>query len=194
MCSARWLLREVKEAECRMPKRWSTKNLHVIEPPTDTNSGVGVFEFTDDYSIFHFGKMPDQIEGKGEALCRMAAEHAPDEPLPARRELHELGPLVDRGCAATDQTHPMESVDHSRDAGRADEQPIAEIGQPQRPQTLFLAAVQGAEHAPLRATDPEPCDVRLHDPLQQTEGADQRVAEMDVIVICVPIMKTRLGS
>src|SRR5437667_3139477 len=67
-------------------------------------------------------------------LCRVAAEHAPDEPLPARRELHELGPLVDRGCAATDQTHPMESVDHSRDAGRADEQPIAEIGQPQRPQ------------------------------------------------------------
>src|SRR5207244_2147639 len=40
--------------------------------------------------------------------------------------------------------------------------------------TLFLAAVQGAEHAPLRATDPEPCDVRLHDPLQQSEGADQR--------------------
>lgn len=55
-----------------MPKRFSTKYLTVVEPPTRTRSGVGIFEFTDDYSVFHFGKMPDQIPGKGEALCRMA--------------------------------------------------------------------------------------------------------------------------
>src|SRR3989338_193143 len=35
--------------------------------------GVGVFHFTDDYSVFDFGKMPDTIPGKGESLCRMAA-------------------------------------------------------------------------------------------------------------------------
>ena len=34
--------------------------------------GVGTFEFTDDYSVFDFGKMPDTIPGKGEALCRMS--------------------------------------------------------------------------------------------------------------------------
>lgn len=56
-----------------MPKRFSTKNLTVLEEPTRTRAGVGVFEFTDDYSVFHYGKMPDQIPGKGEAICRMAA-------------------------------------------------------------------------------------------------------------------------
>jgi phosphoribosylaminoimidazole-succinocarboxamide synthase len=56
-----------------MPKHWSTKNLHIITPPSAETTGIGVFEFTDDYSVFHFGKMPDQIEGKGEAICRMAA-------------------------------------------------------------------------------------------------------------------------
>lgn len=55
-----------------MPKRFSTKNLTVVDEPTTTRSGVGIFEFTDDYSVFHFGKMPDRIPGKGEAICRMA--------------------------------------------------------------------------------------------------------------------------
>jgi phosphoribosylaminoimidazole-succinocarboxamide synthase len=56
-----------------LPKRFSTKNLTTLGEPSATRSGVGIFEFTDDYSIFHFGKMPDQISGKGEACCRMAA-------------------------------------------------------------------------------------------------------------------------
>jgi phosphoribosylaminoimidazole-succinocarboxamide synthase len=56
-----------------MPKKWSTKNLTIVREPADGTEGIGIFEFTDDYSIFHYGKMPDQIPGKGEALCRMAA-------------------------------------------------------------------------------------------------------------------------
>lgn len=60
-----------------MPKRWSTKNLHVIQRPSDTTSGIGVFEFTDDYSVFHFGKMPDRVRDKGEAIARMAAFNFP---------------------------------------------------------------------------------------------------------------------
>ncbi|MFE9500394.1 phosphoribosylaminoimidazolesuccinocarboxamide synthase [Streptomyces collinus] len=55
-----------------MPKRFSTKNLTVVQEPTENRSGVGIFEFTDDYSVFHYSKMPDQIPGKGEAICRMA--------------------------------------------------------------------------------------------------------------------------
>lgn len=56
-----------------MPKHCSSKNLYSITPASAEASGIGIFEFTDDYSVFHFGKMPDQIEGKGEAICRMAA-------------------------------------------------------------------------------------------------------------------------
>lgn len=55
-----------------MPKSFSTKNLRVVRAPADERAGVGVFEFTDDYSIFHFGKLPDRIPGKGESSCRIA--------------------------------------------------------------------------------------------------------------------------
>lgn len=55
-----------------MPKRFSTKNLEVAREPTEQEPGIGIFEFTDDYSVFHYGKMPDRIPGKGEAICRIA--------------------------------------------------------------------------------------------------------------------------
>ncbi len=55
-----------------MPVLNSTKNLHVIEPPTERREGVGIFEYTDRYTVFHYGRMPDAIPGKGEATCRMA--------------------------------------------------------------------------------------------------------------------------
>jgi phosphoribosylaminoimidazole-succinocarboxamide synthase len=51
----------------------SVKNLSVLERPEENRFGVGVFEFTDDYSVFDYGKMPDTIPGKGESLCRMAS-------------------------------------------------------------------------------------------------------------------------
>jgi phosphoribosylaminoimidazole-succinocarboxamide synthase len=56
-----------------MPKRWSTKSPTVIEAATAATTGTAVFRFTDDYSVFHYSKMPDQIPAKGEALARMAA-------------------------------------------------------------------------------------------------------------------------
>jgi phosphoribosylaminoimidazole-succinocarboxamide synthase len=56
-----------------MPVLHSTKNLEIVEPPTATREGVGVFEYTDHYTVFHYGRMPDPIPGKGEATCRMAA-------------------------------------------------------------------------------------------------------------------------
>jgi phosphoribosylaminoimidazole-succinocarboxamide synthase len=55
-----------------VPKRFSTKFLTVVREPTADHDGTGIFEFTDDYSVFHYGKMPDPIPGKGEAICRMA--------------------------------------------------------------------------------------------------------------------------
>ncbi|TMR35913.1 phosphoribosylaminoimidazolesuccinocarboxamide synthase [Nonomuraea zeae] len=55
-----------------MPVLHSTKNLQIVEPPTTTREGIGRFEYTDTYTVFHYGRMPDLIPGKGEAICRMA--------------------------------------------------------------------------------------------------------------------------
>jgi phosphoribosylaminoimidazole-succinocarboxamide synthase len=51
----------------------SVKNFRVTEPATGTGLGRGVFEFTDDYSVFDWGKMPDEIPDKGASLCTMGA-------------------------------------------------------------------------------------------------------------------------
>ncbi|MEF8832735.1 MAG: phosphoribosylaminoimidazolesuccinocarboxamide synthase [Candidatus Thermoplasmatota archaeon] len=51
----------------------SVKDLEIIKEPTEDEEGVGVFEFSDRYSVFDYGEMPDKIEGKGEALCLMGA-------------------------------------------------------------------------------------------------------------------------
>ncbi len=51
----------------------SVKDLTVQSKASETLEGIGVFKFTDDYSVFDYGKMPDTIPSKGEALCRMAS-------------------------------------------------------------------------------------------------------------------------
>jgi phosphoribosylaminoimidazole-succinocarboxamide synthase len=49
----------------------SVKDLQVIQEPTKTNMGLGRFLFSDRYSVFDWGEMPDNIKSKGEALCLM---------------------------------------------------------------------------------------------------------------------------
>ena len=49
----------------------SVKDLQVIKKPTQTAMGTGRFLFSDRYSVFDWGEMPDHIEGKGAALCLM---------------------------------------------------------------------------------------------------------------------------
>ncbi|MBI2529641.1 MAG: phosphoribosylaminoimidazolesuccinocarboxamide synthase [Candidatus Diapherotrites archaeon] len=61
----------------------SVKNIVVKKEASEGTMGIGVFEFTDDYSVFDYGKMPDTIPGKGEALCRTAAYNF--------RQLEKLG-------------------------------------------------------------------------------------------------------
>jgi len=51
----------------------SVKDLQVIQKPTRTSMGTGRFLFSDRYSVFDWGEMPDHIEGKGAALCLMGA-------------------------------------------------------------------------------------------------------------------------
>jgi phosphoribosylaminoimidazole-succinocarboxamide synthase len=51
----------------------SVKDLEVIKKPTKDAMGVGRFIFSDRYSVFDWGEMPDLIDGKGTALCVMGA-------------------------------------------------------------------------------------------------------------------------
>jgi len=51
----------------------SVKDLEVVRKPTKEDMGIGRFHFSDRYSVFDWGEMPDHIEGKGAALCLMGA-------------------------------------------------------------------------------------------------------------------------
>jgi phosphoribosylaminoimidazole-succinocarboxamide synthase len=51
----------------------SVKEFVIEREPTETARGRGRFAFTDDYSVFDWGKMPDEIPGKGASLCLMGA-------------------------------------------------------------------------------------------------------------------------
>ncbi len=51
----------------------SVKDLEVIKKPTKDLTGIGMFTFSDRYSVFDWGEMPDLIEGKGAALSLMGA-------------------------------------------------------------------------------------------------------------------------
>jgi phosphoribosylaminoimidazole-succinocarboxamide synthase len=51
----------------------SVKDLEIIKKPTKAKMGVGRFHFSDRYSVFDWGEMPDQIERKGASLCLMGA-------------------------------------------------------------------------------------------------------------------------
>jgi len=51
----------------------SVKQFRVDQAPTETALGAGRFIFTDAYSVFDWGQMPDAIPQKGASLCTMGA-------------------------------------------------------------------------------------------------------------------------
>ena len=51
----------------------SVKEFRIEEAATDEELGEGSFVFTDAYSVFDWGQMPDQIPEKGASLCAMGA-------------------------------------------------------------------------------------------------------------------------
>jgi phosphoribosylaminoimidazole-succinocarboxamide synthase len=51
----------------------SVKEFRIEEPATPDALGRGAFRFTDDYSVFDWGTMPDEIPRKGASLCVMGA-------------------------------------------------------------------------------------------------------------------------
>ena len=51
----------------------SVKDLLVLEPAYENREGIGNFVFSDRYSVFDWGEMPDHILNKGRSLAVMAA-------------------------------------------------------------------------------------------------------------------------
>lgn len=51
----------------------SVKDLIIIEKPLKNKTGRGRFIFSDRYSVFDWGEMPDHIPNKGKSLCISAA-------------------------------------------------------------------------------------------------------------------------
>jgi len=47
----------------------SVKDLIIVENPKEKKAGRGYFVFSDRYSVFDWGEMPDHIDGKGASLC-----------------------------------------------------------------------------------------------------------------------------
>lgn len=81
----------------------SVKEFRVETEPTDDALGTGAFVFTDDYSVFDWGKMPDQIPDKGASLCSMGAFNF--------ELLEEEGvPTHYRGVLAGDDVVPLSDV------------------------------------------------------------------------------------
>ncbi|MFB6081346.1 MAG: phosphoribosylaminoimidazolesuccinocarboxamide synthase [Halanaeroarchaeum sp.] len=78
----------------------SVKDLRVEEPATADALGRGRFAFTDDYSVFDWGKMPDTIPRKGASLCVMGADNF--------ERLEDGGvPTHYRGVVADDRVVPL---------------------------------------------------------------------------------------
>uniref|UniRef100_A0A7J2TM66 Phosphoribosylaminoimidazole-succinocarboxamide synthase n=1 Tax=Archaeoglobus fulgidus TaxID=2234 RepID=A0A7J2TM66_ARCFL len=50
----------------------SVKDLIVIKEPSES-LGEGIFVFSDRFSVFDYGEMPDKIDGKGSSLCLISA-------------------------------------------------------------------------------------------------------------------------
>jgi len=51
----------------------SVKDLEILKKTTQKEAGLGRFIFSDRYSVFDWGEMPDHIDNKGKSLCVSAA-------------------------------------------------------------------------------------------------------------------------
>ncbi len=47
----------------------SVKDLYIVKQPEKEKSGIGRFIFSDRYSVFDWGEMPDHIIDKGKSIC-----------------------------------------------------------------------------------------------------------------------------
>ncbi len=65
--------KNISSKELGVKKMGSVKDLEVIKKPQENKKGIARFHFSDRYSVFDWGEMPDHIENKGKSLCLMGA-------------------------------------------------------------------------------------------------------------------------
>ncbi len=84
----------------------SVKQLIITTTPSKEQAGEGVFLFTDNYSIFDWGSMPDRLPEKGKVLALMSAYNF--ELLErAGITTHYRGLVTEAGVVYYDQAHNM---------------------------------------------------------------------------------------
>jgi phosphoribosylaminoimidazole-succinocarboxamide synthase len=96
----------------------SVKNFRVDEAATADSLGRGAFVFTDAYSVFDWGQMPDAIPDKGASLCTMGAfnfERLEDAGVPTHyrgvgEDEQSLGDALDAGHAPTEMAIDLTQV------------------------------------------------------------------------------------
>ena len=99
----------------------SVKEFRVETPATAEALGRGAFVFTDDYSVFDWGKMPDEIPNKGASLCTMGAFNF--------ELLERQGVPTHYEGVTTDDTDGVVSLEDALDAGDAPREMVIELTQ-----------------------------------------------------------------
>ncbi|WP_434521582.1 phosphoribosylaminoimidazolesuccinocarboxamide synthase [Halorubrum sp. AS12] len=92
----------------------SVKEFRVDEPATADGLGRGRFVFTDAYSVFDWGQMPDAIPNKGASLCAMGAfnfELLEREGVPTHyRGVADPGRDADAGDGGAPEVVPLDEA------------------------------------------------------------------------------------
>ena len=119
------------------PGMTSVKEFVIEAAATPSALGRGRFAFTDDYSVFDWGKMPDPIPGKGASLCAMGA---------ANFELLEAEgvPTHYRGVVSGASGTPRANGEAVDSAGEV--VPLAEADEPPRQMAIDLSRVPDLPH------------------------------------------------
>jgi len=91
----------------------SVKDLKIISPAKSDKMGVGQFHYSDRYSVFDWGEMPDLIAEKGKALCMIGAYFF--------EKLEDIGvPTHYRGLVSRGKTYRLKELDFPVDTMEID--------------------------------------------------------------------------
>ena len=114
----------------------SVKEFRVAEPATAATLGRGRFVFTDAYSVFDWGQMPDEIPRKGASLCVMGASN------------------FERLAAADVPTHYRGVVDPvAVDAGADSESAVVPLAEARAPPTEMAIELAQVPDLPYRGPE-----------------------------------------